>query len=201
MSNVLTVISFAVSLLAFLFFFWRRLRDDFDSSTIFRSGLLMLAGFSIGSTISGMFLPELIPSSKIFSSTGMWFWGALVGLGLGFVVSQRIFKLPLYETLEAAIVGFLFASPFITKEWVYTLISLALYYFIRDRYKSFSWYKSGKVGFAGLSTLGIFFLVRSLLALFGSTMIVFTGIGKVEVVICAALAFLCFFAVYNLSEA
>jgi len=31
-------------------------------------------------------------------------------------------------------------------------------------------------------------------------MLVFTGIGKVEVVLCAALAFLSFFAVYTLSE-
>lgn len=157
-------------------------------------------GLGIGELLFVNLIPRLFPASSIFSYTGLWFWGALTGLSIGFVVSQRVFELPLYEAFEAAVVGFLFASPILTREWVYSAIALACYYYLRGRYKSFMWYKSGKVGFAGLVTLGLFFLVRSILALSGSNMLVFTGIGKVEVVLCAALSFLCFFAVYNLSE-
>lgn len=200
MSNFTTSLAFVVSLLTFLFFFWRRLREDFEPPVIFRSGLLIVAGFAVGSATAGVLLPRFLPSSAIFSPTGLWFWGAGIGLAIGFAISYRVFKLPFYESLEAAVVGFLFASPFITREWIYEFISLCVYYYLRSHYKSFSWYKSGKVGFAGLATMGVFFLVRSILALVGGSMIVFTGIGKVEVVLCAALSFLSFFAVYNLSE-
>lgn len=200
MSIFLLVLQFLGSLILFLFFFWRRLREDFDAHVIFRSGFMMAIGFGIGQILFAALIPRLFPASNIFSYTGLWFWGALLGLSLGFVFSQKVFALPLYESLEAAIVGFLFASPIITKEWVYSLLAIGTYYFLKSRYKSFSWYKSGKVGFAGLATMGVFFTVRSVLAFVGSTMLVFTGIGKVEVVLCAALAFLSFFAVYNLSS-
>ncbi len=200
MSNFLQVIAFAVSLLTFQFFFWRRLHEDFDHRIIFRSGTLMVAGFAIGSVLSALIIPVFFPTSKVFAYTGLWFWGAIVGVAIGFLVSQRVFKLPFYEMLEASVVGFLFAIPFVTREFLYAIPSLIAYYILLNKYKSFSWYKSGKVGFAGLATLGIFFLVRSILALIGERMLVFTGIGKVEVVLCAAVAFLCFFGVYNLSE-
>jgi hypothetical protein len=159
----------------------------------------MVIGFGLGQISFVTLVPKLFPASNIFNYTGLWFWGALLGLSIGFITSQKLFNLPLYEALEAAIVGFLFASPLITKEWTFSVIILIVFYMLKSRYKSFRWYKSGKVGFAGLATMGMFFTIRSFLAFIGNTMLVFTGIGKVEVVLCAALAFLCFFAVYNLS--
>lgn len=200
MSIFLLISQFLASLLLFLFFFWRRLREDFEPHIIFRSGFLMVITFAMGQILFVALVPKLFPASSIFSYTGLWFWGALLGLGVGFIISQRLYKLPLYEALEAAFVGFLFASPLVTKEWVFAIMTLLFYYFVKSRYKSFRWYRSGKVGFAGLATMGVFFMVRSFLAFMGSTMLVFTGIGKVEVVLCSALAFLSFFAVYNLSE-
>ncbi len=200
MSIFIGFLQFFVSLVLFLFFFWRRLRDDFDSHIIFRSGFLMVLGFALGQISFVTLVPKLFPASNIFSYTGLWFWGSFLGLGSGFIISQRLYKLPLYEALEAAIVGFLFASPLITHEWIFSTIILVIFYIFKSRYKSFRWYKSGKVGFAGLATMGVFFLSRSFLAFIGSSMLVFTGIGKVEVVLCAALAFLSFFAVYTLSE-
>ena len=160
----------------------------------------MVAGFSVGSAGAVYLVPQLFPSSVIFEYQGLWFWGAIAGVSLGFLSAQRTFKLPFYESLEATVVGFLFAIPFLTREVIYAIPSLLVYYVLLNKYKSFEWYKSGKVGFAGLATMGIFFLIRSLLALVGGSVLVFTGIGRVEVVLCAALAFLCFFAVYNLSE-
>ncbi len=199
MSIFTLILQILGSLILFLFFFWRRLREDFDSPVIFRSGFIMVLGFGIGQIVFVSIVPRFFPASNIFNYAGLWFWGAILGLSIGFMISQKAFRLPFYETLEAAIVGFLFASPIITKEWIFSIAIVTIFYVLKLKYKSFNWYRSGKVGFAGLATMGIFFTARSILAFIGSTMLVFTGIGKVEVVLCAALAFLSFFAIYDLS--
>ena len=200
MSIFILLLQFALTLVLFLFFFWRALHEDFASTTIFRSGLIITFGFALGGVLFSAIIPRFFPQSSVFSHTGLWFWGAVVGLTIAFSISQKVFSFPFYETLEAAVVGFLVAMPILSKEWLASVLTLLVYIYLKNKYKTFAWYKSGKVGFAGLSCLGIFFLIRALLALTGSSMLVFTGIGKVEVVVCAALAFLAFFAVYNLSE-
>jgi hypothetical protein len=81
---------------------------------------------------------------------------------------------------------------------VATLILIVTFYFFETKYKNFSWYKSGKVGFSGLAVLGIFFLVRALVALSFSFVLSFAG--KFESVFSGITAFLFFLGVFNLAR-
>lgn len=200
MSNLTTVSLGILSAFVFLFFYWRRLQEDWEHDTIFKSGLFIVLLFILGASFTSFLIPRIFPQSVIFTHQGLWFWGALIGVIVGLFITVRINKFPPYEAFEAVVVGFMFASIFMTRELVPSGLALFSYYYAKRKYKSFHWYKSGKVGFSGLAACGVFFLARALIALFPMPMLVYTGIGRVEVVVSAALAFLSFFGIYNLSE-
>ncbi len=189
-----------VGSLTFLFIFWKRLREDYSSEIVFKTAFNILVGILVGSLI---FLK--------FSQIG-FFWpvlvGALVGLGLSFFR----FRVRFYETFEAFIIasfpwiGLTFLLDSITHSsltsffaFIAVLIFVFAAYYLDTHYKDFSWYKSGKIGFAGIVTLGIFFIVRSTLAIFGIHMISFVGL-KIEAVVSGAAAFLCFILLLNLAR-
>lgn len=209
MSNISLLVSLLVGILGFLFLFWRRLKEDYSSNQIFSFGFLLI--FSI---IFGFFLGlglYNIEVNKYFNSEGLWFWGAFLFGILGFCFANIQFKLRFFETLESCALGFIF--------WFFTiclissvekvnlkllLISLIFgslipfFFFINSRYKSFTWYKSGKIGFTGLLVLGIFFLMRSIIAIIDSHMLSF--IGKSDIILDSIVSFIFFITLYNLSE-
>jgi hypothetical protein len=193
------VLSSLFGILIFLFLFWRRLKEDYSSEKIFSSAFYILIGLVLGNIIS------------FFIDSSFWFWFVLFGIFIGFLISIWSLKFKIIETIEAVGVAFLpwlsliflndafsnsntpslFASVFI--------IGLIVLFFVLDkRYKSFSWYKSGKVGFSGLFVLGIFFLARTAIAPIFSFMLSFAE--KYEAFLSGLIAFLCFLLIFNLSR-
>jgi len=78
------------------------------------------------------------------------------------------------------------------------LVFILVYYYFDSHYKKFSWYKSGKIGFSGLVTLGIIFLVRAGVAV--SESVVLSFVDKYEAAFSATAALFCFLAVFNLGR-
>jgi hypothetical protein len=197
------IASVAVNILGvfvFLFIFWKRLHEDYSSEIIFKTVFYILTGVLIGFLLSLKFIPTA------------FFWLMLTGamFGLGFTIFRL--KVKFYETFEALIIssfpwiGFTYLLDSVTHSslssflaFVAILIFVFISYFLDTHYKNFTWYKSGKIGFAGIVTLSLFFIVRSVLAIFTINMLSFVGL-KVEAVISGAAAFVCFVLLFNLAR-
>lgn len=185
--------------IVFLFIFWKRLKEDYASEIIFKSAMFVLTGITIGSLISMEFLAPAF----------LWFGflGALAGLG----ISVNRNKIRFYESLEAVTIGglpwvsFLFLKDSVLSSsltsfigFLAILIVIFIYYYLDLHYKEFTWYRSGKIGFAGLSTLGIIFLIRSAIAILKVPVISF--LSGYEAVASGVAAFICFLLIFNLGR-
>lgn len=186
-------------ILVFTFLFWKSLREDYASEQIFSTCFLALTGILLGTVVSWKFFPEF------------WFWIDF-GLGLTFLAFGILrYKLRTYESIEAFLISCLPWLALIFLEHaarnvsvssffgLVTLVILAfLFVFLNRHYTKFNWYKSGRAGFAGVTTAGVFFLIRALVALFAGSVLSF--IGSLEVFVSGVASFLCFLILFNLSR-
>ncbi len=195
-------VSIILNLLAaivFLFLFWRRMREDYTANQIFTTAIYVILGGILGVAIA---------VKLVFV---WWFWILLAGVFLGFGVGIWRFNLRFYETLDALIFSLLpwlaifFLSDSIVNLALSSLIAsvlvfglVGLYWYLDSHYKNLTWYKSGKVGFAGLTTAAAFFLVRAALAIPFGYVLSFSG--KFEALISAITAFIFFLLIFNLSR-
>ena len=196
---IVLIITNFIGVMLFLFLFWKRLREDYVDQVVFSTAFFMLIGMLTGIIVSSYFYPT------------MWFWAVLLGVTLGLVIGILKNKLRSLEVIEAAVfsllpwlgisyfTSFLLTQKIIALVWgVLVLILIGLFIWLDRNYKRFSWYKSGRIGFTGLTVLGIFFLIKAVIAIFVPDMLSF--IGQYEIYISAILAFTCFFIVYNLAR-
>lgn len=185
--------------LFFLFIFWRRLREDYSSNVLFSTGFFVIFGIILGVLISLRFSPL------------WWFWLGGVGAVIGFFVGYLKFKFRTFEVLETLFISILpcliliFLYDAILKSNLISLLFsvlilaiIALFYWLDVNYKNFLWYKSGRVGFSGLMSMGIFFLMRATIATFLGNMLSF--VGTIEVIISGISAFITFLLLFNLSR-
>ena len=200
--NHLMLITLAVSalgLFAFLFLFWKRLKEDYAGEIIFRSASYILVGSAVGWGIAVNFSP------------GWFFWAWIAGGLLGLLFAVLRFRVKFYETLEAFIISFLpwLALVFLRDSgarssfssflaFIVILIMLFISYYLDTHYKGFTWYRSGKIGFAGLTVAVIFFLIRTAIAMTKVTVISFVGQG--EALISGITALVSFLLLFNLAR-
>ena len=196
---MLTNITFnLLGVLIFLFIFWKKLKEDYFPALIFSTAFYMLAGALLGFAVS------------YFLFKSYWFWLAFGGACLGALLGILRLHLKPYETIEAGVASLLpwfglifFAdaaqtsapTSFVAGLVVFCLI--ALYVFLDRHYKNFTWYSSGRIGFSGLTTLAVFFLLRACLAIFAPSVLSFV---KVETLISGFLAFVLTLSVFKLSR-
>ena len=175
MSILLLLFSF-VGIIVFLFFLWRGLREDYKVNEIFSFGFHVIIFMIIGLLVS-----------LIFYKTA-WFWLSYVGAIIGFVIGLNRAKIKFLDGLETAVLSFFYLfevvlvgfflnlySPLSFAIMVFVLWLLLLFYFLKGKYKSFGWYKSGRIGFSSLAVLIIFFASRVPVAIFFPDMISFLG--------------------------
>lgn len=192
----LGIIIFGV--LLFLFIFWKKLKEDYAGEIIFKSAARVLFGVAIGYLFSRKFYADWF----IFLETA----GAFLGLAFS-VYSLRI---NFYESLEALVLAFMpWLSLFFLAHSVknsslssflgfLTILFIILFYFYLDsHYKQFNWYRSGRVGFVGLTTLSLIFFIRSMVATFNDSMLSF--VGRFETVVSGGLVIICVTLLYKLS--
>jgi hypothetical protein len=188
-----------LALLVFLFLFWKRLKEDYAAEIIFKAATYILVGIGIAWVASAKFFPAWL------------FWASLAGglIGLGFAILR--FRVKFYETLEAFIIsslpwlGLIFLMDSVTHSslssfsaFLAILILVFVTYYFDTHYKGYAWYKSGKIGFAGLAIAVIFFLLRTLLAIAKVTMLSFVGRG--EAIISAMMASISLILLFNLGR-
>lgn len=186
-----------VGVLFFLFIFWKRLKEDYSSDIIFESASSILIGMGLSLMVSTLFFP------------GYFFWSEIVGMLIGLTVMVFKFKLRFYESLESTIlagmpfVALMFFRDSIVNSslhsflaFVSMLVLIFLSYWLDVNYKSFTWYKSGRIGFSGLSVAIIFFVTRSIIAIVGINMLSF--VGKIEPFISITIALICIGLLVNL---
>jgi hypothetical protein len=188
-----------LGILIFLFIFWKRLKEDYAAEIIFQSVTYILVGLGIGWAASAKFFPA------------WFFWAEFTGglIGLAFAILR--FKVKFYETLEAFIIASLpwlcliFLKDSVVKSslssflaFVVILIMVFVSYYLDVRYKSYTWYKSGKIGFAGLAVAIIIFLVRSAIAIVKVPMLSF--VGPSEAIVSGVAAIVSSLLLYNLGR-
>ncbi len=196
---LVTIAVTILSILIFLFLFWKRLKEDYSSEIIFKSAMSILAGIGIGWSVAVNNFP-------------VWFfWTSFAGGLLGLVFALVRLKLRFYETLEALIIsslpwlGLIFLIDSANKGslssflgFAAILIMVFISYYLDTHYKRFTWYKSGRIGFAGIIVAMIFFLVRTTIAIFKVTMLSF--VGRSEVVISGTMVLASLVLLLNLGK-
>jgi hypothetical protein len=98
---------------------------------------------------------------------------------------------------------FVFMGVIITKTRSVELLSsqaaffglFLFFWFMDKKYIGFTWYKSGKVGFPGLFTLGLFFLMKCVLAAIFSDVVLFGG--TLDIIFSGFLAFVFFLMIFS----
>ena len=188
-----------IGVLLFFFLFWRKLKEDYDSERILTFAVFIAAGIGIASFISLSFLPQ------------WWFWADCLGATLGFTLGRLKFKFRFFENLEAATIGLLpwLSIVFLQDAILYSswssliafaalILIVGFYIFLDTHYKKFTWYKSGRVGFSGLTTLGVLFLIRTAVAAGFPSVLSF--LGPIDSIISGVIAFTSFLLVFNLSR-
>lgn len=150
----------------FLFLFWKRLKDDYHYEKIFNLGFVVILGLAIGLLFSRFILQSY------------WYWICTVSVFIFYIVHITRQKIKFFESFEVLVISFLpwisfvFLSDAIKKSslssfllfWV-TLIAIFLYFLVNSQYRKFTWYKSGRVGLAGLVTGLFYFISRIVLFL------------------------------------
>ena len=183
----------------FLFLFWKKLKEDYSSNIIFGLSFFILLGAGLGYLTSKYFFPH------------WFFWFEAFGAFLGFTVGIIKYNTRFFETYEALFISFMpwltifYLFEFIKKPGVEvaitTLLNLSLillFNFVSLHYKNFSWYKSGKIGLAGLLTSEVFFLLRAAIALIFPSVVSF--LDRSEIVLSGVCVFTIFLLIFNLSK-
>lgn len=210
MSTILPILLSVLGMVVFLFMFWRRLKEDYASQLVFSSGFIILISTVLSADVLGLIVRNT-PENGIFVPSQFWFWGGTIGFVVGLSIVRYTKKLKLVETFEAAALAgsiplaTIYFSDFVKTQsapsaafGILIILLLVIFYFLERRYRRFSWYKSGRVGFSGLAVVGIFFLLRIIAGLTGTP--VFSIMGKIDIIVSAVSAFLIFFSLYNLAE-
>jgi len=167
---------------------------------IFSVSFYVIVGMALG-----------IALGSVLGFPRFWFWLAVLGAWLACLAGWRRFKMRFFELFEALSLGLFYwlalvylgnavVGASLTSLFGFVAVGLIIFffYFIEDRYKRFAWYKSGKLGFAGLVSLGVFFFIRAVVALFRPNMLFFSGSS--DSIISSLLAFLLFLTLFNLSR-
>ncbi|MFC1649761.1 hypothetical protein ACFL2C_03565 [Patescibacteria group bacterium] len=181
------------------FVFWRRLKDDFEPEAIFKVSFLSIGLALVLGFVTYKYYPE------------WWFWAGVLGVMIGSVVGVVRYKM---YPIELAETTFISAMPIVftiytflytvTGNWDVIVMSgialfcTILFVFFDRYYKRFSWYRSGRVGFAGLASAGVFFLARGIVAYLNPDMLSF--VPGVDVFISSLFAVVPFAALFILAR-
>jgi hypothetical protein len=191
------IITHILGILIFLFLLWKTLKDDYQYEKIFSLGFVVLVSVAVSILVLN-FTPYLY-----------WFWimGTIMTISIALAIRKQ--RMKFFEVIEGFAISilpwlsFYFLNDSIQKSslssflafWL-TLICIFIYFLLKNYYRTFSWYKSGRVGFAGISTLLIFFIVRMISSIFFPYIISFSG--KSEIFFSGSTALLLGILLYNL---
>lgn len=161
--------SLCLALVFSSFSFWRKLREDYKEEEIF--------GLSLFIFVSSLFFFWLV--FFLMDNTKLSLVSVFCGAVLAVKAWSFRFKKNIWEILDGLTLPLLYLLFFggiglflkTLKLWelefsLTAVVSFALFEYSCKRYRSFAWYKSGKIGFLFLEVNCAVFLVLSMLAFF-----------------------------------
>lgn len=187
--TVVSALFLIIGIVSFSFILWKKLKDDYPSDLIFRFTLVLLFSGSAGFIFADRWFPDFSLFAGLVTSS-------LIG-----AYAVKKFNLKFFEVVDAAVISWFWLLFFIRASSVVAVLRLGradliihaylfssegrqvlagfclaiamilLYSFLRKRYRGFSWYPSGKVGFMGMSTLFVFLPLQGALAFFTSPVV------------------------------
>ncbi|MBI4059320.1 hypothetical protein HY404_03725 [Candidatus Microgenomates bacterium] len=169
MSSLIVIPLMIIGAILALFIFWKLLKEDYETEQIFALGFPILLGGALGFLLTNL----VLPSEK--------FGGTLILAGLFGWLRARRLKIPSLEVLEAVVPGILLFLALASGvallksvklhyaslvDLVLAITTLVLFIYLKQNYRKFLWYQSGKIGFASLLSSFFYLIVRFIIALF-----------------------------------
>ncbi len=181
----------------YLFLMWKTLKDDYLYEKIFNLSFGILFSVVLGYAILN------------FVPVDYWFWVILIVSASTLVFLTARLRMKSFETLEAYSISFLpwLSLYFMNNAILYSkltsfiafwfvLFCIFLYFFLKSHYRSYSWYKSGRVGFSGVAVLLFLFLTRFISSFFNIDIISYAP--KYEIFLNGSSSLLLVLLMYNL---
>lgn len=188
-----------IGAVVFLYLLWRYLRDNYDDQKIIGYSWVALLSFLISGRIAyglinwGIWNNNWQDWISIWNKPGMSYISGFIGLSLVTWWYSRKQQWKFLNFAEDISRPFLVYAWFLmTDEWLRTkfdwkiLIYLVMLVFIfwvnkwlSSKYRSFTWYKSGRKGFVLLATNFLFFLGLSLVLILFKENIIITVLASV----------------------
>lgn len=181
-------------ILLFAYLAWRNLRENYDENKIVTYSWVTLLSFFVGGRIVyglvnfGVWNDSWISWFSVWNKPGMDYIGGFLFLLLTSVVFSKLNNWKIIPFLEDGLINdlilllFLITDEFIRTRFdlkigVYLLFLVLTAFFVkwaRKKYRSLVWYKSGKKGFAFLSTMFLSFFVIGFLGFYFKISLIFS---------------------------
>lgn len=167
-----------LGLVIFMYLLWRDLRDDYGDQKIINYAWVALLGFLLGGRITyglvnwGVWNDSWLSWLSVWTKPGTNYLGSYLGLVLAswLVSSKNQWKfLALMDDIVKPTL--IFSCLLMIDEWVRAnfyiksmvylillVLDIVLVNWLKKKYRSFTWYKSGKKGFVLLFNNFLFFL-------------------------------------------
>ena len=167
-----------IGLVIFMYLLWRDLRDDYGDQKVINYAWVALFGFLLGGRITygltnwGVWNDNWLSWFSVWNKPGTNYLGSYLGLVLtSWLVSiknQWKFLSLMDDIIKPTL---FFSSLLMVDEWIRSnfylktmiylsllVLDIVLVNWLKKRYRSFIWYKSGKKGFVLLFNNFLFFL-------------------------------------------
>ncbi|HOZ80711.1 MAG TPA: hypothetical protein PK370_00625 [Candidatus Woesebacteria bacterium] len=195
-----------VAVLFYLYYLWKRLRDDYKTDWLISLGWVSLLGMLVGGRIVyglvnwGIWNENWVNWLMVFSHPGFNFLGGLLGWAIAVYLYNIESGWKNWAFMEDILPSFwIFLMIFLLGELVASkgdikvvfvfipiLISFILGWLVSKKYRSFWWYKSGKKGFGFFFSMIVYGISRSVVGILikesWPMMVVYAVISLVSIV-------------------
>jgi len=172
-----------VGIIIYLYFLWKNLRKDYEEEKIIELGWISVLAFLVGGRLGYGLI-----NWGVWKSLGDWFLVYSVS-GFDYIIAGVFFWISIFLWSKLNDIGklviadnivlvfWLMVVMFLMDEYVRSIfdtrviglliasiLSMGGGYVVTEKYRSFSWYKSGKKGFVYFFSVILFFLINYILS-------------------------------------
>ena len=175
-----------LGIILFAYLTWRNLRENYEEDKIVTYSWVALLSFFIGGRIIyglvnfGVWNDNWMSWFSVWNKPGMDYIGGFLTLIATGVIFSKMNNWKIIPFCEDGLINnlvlliFLMVDEFLRTKFdlkigIYLLLLIVMIFFMKfakKKYRSFVWYKSGKKGFAFLSTAFLSFLILGFLGMF-----------------------------------
>ena len=183
-----------LGMVLFVYLTWRNLRENYEEDKIVSYSWLALLGFLVGGRIVyglvnfGVWNDSWMSWFSIWSKPGIDYVGGFLALILTSTIYAKLNNwkvIPFFEDgliNDLVLLSFLIADEFVRTKFdlmigtylLFLILVVFLVKFLKKKYRSFIWYKSGKKGFTFLLTMFLSFLTLGFLRMFFQSNIIYS---------------------------